>query len=57
MTKLVIRDPELHARLELLKRPRPHPLFRIVPGGVETWEKGLRPLPDKPLQPTVFGRA
>lgn len=38
MTKLAARDPELRIRLEAVKRPVPHPLFRIVPGDVEPWE-------------------
>ena len=46
MAKLAIRDPELHSRLAGVSRPQPHPLFRIVTGDVETWERtdsGLRP--------------
>jgi len=43
MAKLAIRDPGMHRRLELVERPRPHPLFRIVPGGIEKWEKGAQP--------------
>lgn len=35
--KLEVRDP---ARLaELPQVPGPHPLFRVIPGGVEDWEK------------------
>jgi hypothetical protein len=56
MTKLAARDAETHARLECVKRPRSHPIFRIVPGDVETWEKGARPLSNKPMQRTTFGR-
>jgi len=40
LAKLAIRDPELRRRLAGVKRPQPHPLFRIVPGGVAAWEKG-----------------
>ncbi len=40
MTKLRVRDPERHARLVPMKVPRPHPLFRIVPGDVAPWERG-----------------
>ena len=46
MAKLAIRDPELHSRLAHVSRPQPHPLFRIVTGDVEAWERtgsGLRP--------------
>lgn len=39
MAKLAARDPELHNRLKRVRRPQPHPLFRVVPGDVETWEK------------------
>jgi hypothetical protein len=39
MAKLRIRDRERVTRLKAVKRPRPHPLFRIVPGGVEEWER------------------
>ena len=39
LLKLRIRDKERSRQLEAVKRPRPHPLFRVVPGGVEEWEK------------------
>ena len=42
LAKLAIRDPELRDRLTTVERPRPHPLFRIVSGDVEAWEKGPR---------------
>jgi hypothetical protein len=41
MTKLALRDPATNIRLRDVKRPQPHPIFRVVPGGVETWEKGV----------------
>lgn len=47
MAKLAIRDPGMHSRLEFVKRPRPHPSFRIVPGGIEEWEKGAPPPPNR----------
>lgn len=40
LRKLTTRDP---ARLEALKQiatPEPHPLFRVVDGEIEPWEKG-----------------
>lgn len=37
--KLRLRDPERAARCEAVVFPSPHPLFRVVPGGVEPWEK------------------
>jgi len=47
MQKLRTRDPKRRARLEKVKQPRPHPLFRVLRGGVADWEKGAAP-PDKP---------
>jgi hypothetical protein len=41
LEKLRIRDPKRLTRLAKLKRPRPHPLFRVVPGSVAEWERGL----------------
>jgi hypothetical protein len=38
--KLATRSPEVHARLMPVKQPRTHPLFRLVPGEIEAWEKG-----------------
>lgn len=37
--KLRRRDPARAARYEAVAFPAPHPLFRIVPGGVEAWER------------------
>jgi hypothetical protein len=37
--KLAARDPAWLAKLGEATRPRPHPLFRVRPGGVEDWEK------------------
>ena len=37
--KLAARDPEWLATLNDVVDPRPHPLFRIVPGTVEDWER------------------
>jgi hypothetical protein len=39
VAKLAMRSPDLRHRLEFVTRPRPHPLFRIVGGDVEPWEK------------------
>ncbi len=36
--KLQIRAPDLFQKLRGLKTPEPHPLFRIVSGGVRDWE-------------------
>ena len=40
LAKLAIRDPAWRRRLESVRRPRPHPLFRLVAGDVEAWETG-----------------
>lgn len=37
--KLRRRHPERFEALRTVHRMEPHPLFRIVPGGVEYWEK------------------
>jgi hypothetical protein len=42
MGKLRRRDPGRRARLAAVENPRPHPLFRVVRGGVARWEKGGR---------------
>ncbi len=39
MAKLAVRDPKWHDHLLRVLRPQPHPLFRVVPGEVEPWEK------------------
>ncbi len=55
MAKLAIREPALRDRLAAVRRPRPHPLFRVVPGDVEPWERRPQGLPDQPLQPAEAG--
>ncbi len=39
LKKLKTRDPEKYEANKALVRPRPHPLFKIVPGGREEWER------------------
>ncbi|HJV53851.1 MAG TPA: pyrimidine dimer DNA glycosylase/endonuclease V [Noviherbaspirillum sp.] len=39
LRKLQARAPALYAQHKELASPRSHPLFRIVPGGVEAWER------------------
>jgi Pyrimidine dimer DNA glycosylase len=56
MAKLASRGPELRDRLASVRRPQSHPLFRVVPGGVETWEKGLAELSSKAMQWTARRR-
>ncbi len=37
--KLKQRDPSTYAQARRIKPPEPHPLFRIVAGGVREWER------------------
>lgn len=37
--KLEVRDADLCRALQDIERPLPHPLFRVVPGEIERWEK------------------
>jgi hypothetical protein len=37
--KLAHRDAASLQRLDAARRPEPHPLFEIVPGAVEKWER------------------
>jgi hypothetical protein len=39
MAKLRSRDPERFRRQSGVRRPRTHPLFRVVRGDVEDWER------------------
>lgn len=39
--KLAVRSPETLALWQALPEPEPHPLFHIVPGGVQAWERGV----------------
>jgi hypothetical protein len=41
LRKLARRSPRLYQRWRGEKAPRPHPLFRVVRGGVESWERRL----------------
>jgi hypothetical protein len=38
-TKLKLRDPARFKKILALKKSRAHPLFKIIAGGIETWEK------------------
>jgi hypothetical protein len=40
LEKLRVRDPQRLAELRKVKRPQPHPMFRVVRGGVAPWERG-----------------
>lgn len=37
--KLRMRAPAIYREFRGLVAPKPHPLFRIIPGGVREWEK------------------
>jgi hypothetical protein len=41
MEKLKIRSPDRHVQLLSVITPQPHPLFRVVNGEIEMWEKGM----------------
>ena len=49
LEKLKVRDPQRLARLRTVKSPRPHPMFRVVRGSIEQWERGAAP-PDKRVE-------
>jgi hypothetical protein len=37
--KLLVRAPERYERMVSFEQPRPHPLFLVLPGGIEPWER------------------
>ena len=39
LSKLRTRSPGHFARVHRIARPKPHPLFTIIPGKVRTWER------------------
>jgi hypothetical protein len=39
MAKLLKRDPQRFIALKSVRTVESHPLFKIIPGGVEAWEK------------------
>lgn len=39
MNKLAARAPKRHTELVAVTAPVPHPLFRVVTGGIADWEK------------------
>ncbi len=45
--KLRERDPARWRALSDVKQPRPHPLFRLVAGGIRPWEKVSIPPPKR----------
>ena len=41
--KLQRRSPEVFREIAAITEPEPHPLFTVVPGDVEPWERGAEP--------------
>jgi len=39
MAKLLKRHPQRHGELKSVRKVDPHPLFKVIRGGVESWEK------------------
>ena len=39
LAKLSARNPALHEKFRVVSSPMIHPLFRVVPGDVEPWER------------------
>ena len=37
--KLMVRAPQTGQQYQSIKMPEPHPLFRIISGGIRDWEK------------------
>jgi hypothetical protein len=46
MRKLKTRSAATYRRCRAVSDPLPHPLFRIVPGGLADWERGATSGPD-----------
>ena len=54
--KLAARAPGQFSRLTGIRKIRTHPLFHVVPGGIEHWEKTERPpAPERSMFFGVFG--
>ena len=43
LRKLRARSPRLYRRRLQVTKFEPHPLFRLISGGVEVWERGAGP--------------
>lgn len=37
--KLKVRDADRYRKIRAVRIAKPHPLFKVVDGGIETWEK------------------
>jgi len=42
LDKLEQRNPDLHRRWVRIRAPEPHPIFRVIAGEVEKWERTQR---------------
>lgn len=47
LAKLRRRSPTRYRLLRDLKEPEPHPIFRIVPGGMREWERTMGEIRDR----------
>jgi len=39
LNKLTVRDPEKYSQIKTIQKIVPHPLFNVIPGDIEEWEK------------------
>lgn len=46
LAKLAARSPDWHAE-QAQRSPTPHPLFQVMPGGPEPWERAPQVLPTR----------
>jgi hypothetical protein len=57
MRKLDARSPSVAREGSSVRRPAPHPLFRIVPGRVRDWERAREPMPGMRVRRTRSSEA
>jgi len=48
LRKLRVRAPRLHSRWSRERSPEPHPMFKIVDGPIEAWERDKRLVRQRP---------
>lgn len=41
LQKLLLRSPTLYEQWRVIDTPEPHPLFRVQPGAIESWERSF----------------
>jgi hypothetical protein len=39
LSKLAVRSPSFYSQLSLVPSPETHPIFEIITGGIESWER------------------